>query len=317
MPASKSDMSYYEILGVERSSTERDVKKAYRRLALKWHPDKNPNNKEEAERKFKEISEAYDVLSDKKKREVYDRYGKQGVHGNDFSEDDYAGVNPGHFHFQFRSPEEIFRDFFGTDDPFSRIFGGGFQSGNMFEQSFTGFPSASDSFFSSSFFSDPISSPGPWHGHHRGQHRHRRTAAGSSSGEGSDQRLHDRHQLHHSPFLSGAQRGLHVAHHSASAPLGLGPAPSWDSFFFPSFTGFSQFSSTSFGGPTGGGGGNFRSTSTSTKVVNGKKIVTKKVVENGQETVVVEEDGHVKSHTVNGVAQALEGGSSKPSIRAK
>lgn len=65
-------------------------------------------------------------------------------------------------------------------------------------------------------------------------------------------------------------------------------------------TGFTSFSSTSFGGQGGGGGGNFRSTSTSTKMVNGKRVVTKKVVENGQETVTVEEDGVLKSHTVNG-----------------
>ena len=62
-----------------------------------------------------------------KKREVYDMYGKEGVHGQGgFSDDDFAGMggHHGHFHFQFRSPEEIFREFFGTDDPFSRIFGG-------------------------------------------------------------------------------------------------------------------------------------------------------------------------------------------------
>lgn len=61
-----------------------------------------------------------------KKREVYDVYGKDGVHGHDgFSDDEFAGMGGhGHFHFQFRSPEEIFREFFGTDDPFSRIFGG-------------------------------------------------------------------------------------------------------------------------------------------------------------------------------------------------
>ncbi|XP_070209919.1 dnaJ homolog subfamily B member 6-like isoform X4 [Littorina saxatilis] len=224
MPASKGGICYYIVLGVEKSSTDREIKKAYRRLALKWHPDKNPNNKDEAEKKFKEISEAYDVLSDKKKREVYDRYGKEGVHPDNFQDDDFAhSAGHHHFHFQFRTPEEIFRDFFGTDDPFSRIFGG--------------FPSANDGFFSSSFFSND-------------------------------------------PFAS---------------------------------SGFSQFSSTSFGGPTGGG--NFRSTSTSTKYVNGKKVITKKVVENGQETVLVEEDGVLKSRCINGVQQAVDGGS-KPSIRA-
>ncbi|KAL8576252.1 hypothetical protein ACOMHN_006175 [Nucella lapillus] len=296
MPASKRNMSYYDILGVERNASEKDIKKAYRRLALKWHPDKNPNNKDEAERKFKEISEAYDVLSDKKKREVYDMYGKQGVHGNTgFSDDDFAGGGGyGHFHFQFRSPEEIFREFFGTDDPFSRIFGGGFQSGNMFEQSFTGFPS-DDGFFSSSFFSnDPFASSGFWPHHHRAHHHHHHHRRRRGEGIGQQHRTHMSF-----PLLTG---GMHPFGSPLDTLFTMGPA-----------SGSSHFSSTSFGGPTGGG--NFRSTSTSTKYVNGKRVVTKKVVENGQETVVVEEDGVLKSRSVNGVQQALEGGS-KPSIRA-
>ena len=66
---------YYKILGVNKTSSSDDIKKAYRKLALKWHPDKNPNNKEEASNKFKEISEAYDVLSDTNKRNQYDQFG--------------------------------------------------------------------------------------------------------------------------------------------------------------------------------------------------------------------------------------------------
>lgn len=63
-------VDYYKILDVNRSATPADIKKSYRKLALKWHPDKNPNNADEATRKFKEISEAYEVLSDEKKRKV-------------------------------------------------------------------------------------------------------------------------------------------------------------------------------------------------------------------------------------------------------
>ena len=70
---------YYSILGLNKSSTDAEVKKAYRQLALKWHPDKNPDNKVEAEAKFKLIGEAYFVLSDSKKRQIYDNYGKDGV----------------------------------------------------------------------------------------------------------------------------------------------------------------------------------------------------------------------------------------------
>ena len=62
---SEDKEDYYAILGIKKNATEAEIKKAYRKLALKWHPDKNPNNREEAEEKFKKINEAYSVLSDK------------------------------------------------------------------------------------------------------------------------------------------------------------------------------------------------------------------------------------------------------------
>lgn len=73
------DTKYYDILGVETTSTSDNIKKAYRKAAMKWHPDKNPDNKHEAEAKFKEITQAYEVLSDEKKRKVYDQYGEDGL----------------------------------------------------------------------------------------------------------------------------------------------------------------------------------------------------------------------------------------------
>ena len=73
-------MDYYKILGVNKDADENEIKKAYRKLAIKYHPDKNLGNKE-AEEKFKEINEAYEVLSDKDKRSKYDMYGKEGIKG--------------------------------------------------------------------------------------------------------------------------------------------------------------------------------------------------------------------------------------------
>ncbi|CAH8649709.1 unnamed protein product [Heterobilharzia americana] len=70
---------YYEILGLQKTASGDEIKKAYRRLALRWHPDKNPDKKEDAEKRFKLISEAYEVLSDPKKRGIYDKYGREGV----------------------------------------------------------------------------------------------------------------------------------------------------------------------------------------------------------------------------------------------
>ncbi|XP_073401569.1 dnaJ homolog subfamily B member 2 isoform X2 [Dendrobates tinctorius] len=201
---------YYEILGVPRNATQDDIKRAYRKLALKWHPDKNPDNKELAEKKFKDIAEAYEVLSDVTKRETYDRYGKAG-----FSGPEPSGSNSRYqgFTYTFRSPEEVFREFFGSRDPFSDFFGPGLLSDEM---------------------------------------RH----------------------THSSPFFTD---------------------------MFPGSRVYSSFSS--FG--NSGLSGNVSSVSTTTTIVNGKKITTRRTVENGVEREEVEEDGQLKSIRVNGVEDEL------------
>lgn len=101
--ANKRD--YYEILGVDRNATETDIKKAYRKVAIKFHPDKNPGDKE-AEENFKEAAEAYEVLRDAQKRQIYDQYGHQGLEGSGFS-------GFGGFDDIFSSFGDIFEDFFG------------------------------------------------------------------------------------------------------------------------------------------------------------------------------------------------------------
>lgn len=98
---------YYEVLGVERSASADDIKRAYRRLAMKYHPDRNPDDKE-AEVKFKEAAEAYEVLSDEEKKKIYDQYGHEGLRGRGAAGHDFSRMNV----------EDIF-------SMFNDIFGGG------------------------------------------------------------------------------------------------------------------------------------------------------------------------------------------------
>ncbi|KAK5849567.1 hypothetical protein PBY51_013893 [Eleginops maclovinus] len=250
-------LEYYQTLGVQKNASQDDIKKAYRKLALKWHPDKNPDNKDEAEKRFKEISEAYEVLSDEDKKNTYDRYGKEGLSGGGRGERG-GGGHYNHFGgsgFTFRNPDDVFREFFGGRDPFADFFG--------------------DDPFDDHF--------GESRSRHRGQSRGR--TGGSLFGFGSFPAF--------GPGISGFDSGF-----GSFGNMGGG---------------FASFSSSSFGGSGiggiggggggggGGGMGNFKSVSTSTKFINGRKITTKRIVENGQERVEVEEDGQLKSLTVNDV----------------
>lgn len=108
---------YYDTLGVEKNADKSEIKKAYRKLALKYHPDKNPSK--EAEERFKEISEAYAVLSDVEKRSMYDRYGHAGIDQQYSYEDIFRGVDFGDI---FRGTSSGFESF-GFDDIFERFFG--------------------------------------------------------------------------------------------------------------------------------------------------------------------------------------------------
>ncbi|KAF7463608.1 dnaJ homolog subfamily B member 8 [Marmota monax] len=223
--------NYYEVLGVPSSASPEDIKKAYRKLALRWHPDKNPDNKEEAEKKFKQVSEAYEVLSDSKKRSLYDRAGCDSWRAGGGASTPYN--SPFDTGYTFRNPEDIFREFFGGLDPF------------CFD-----------------FWDTPLSSD-------RGSRGH----------------------------------GLRGAF---SAGFGEFPAfiEAFSNFNVLGRSGVSRttFSSTSFGG-SGSGSSGFKSVMSSTEMVNGHKVTTKRIVENGQERVEVEEDGQLKSVTINGKEQ--------------
>mmetsp|Transcript_49745 Transcript_49745/g.112986 ORF Transcript_49745/g.112986 Transcript_49745/m.112986 type:complete len:312 (+) Transcript_49745:55-990(+) len=105
---------YYDILGVTRSASDAEIKRNYRKLAMKWHPDKNQNS-EEASTKFQDIGEAYDVLSDKAKKAIYDQYGYEAL--RDGIPDKDGNVSGGYKYTQ--NADEIFRQFFGTDNPFA------------------------------------------------------------------------------------------------------------------------------------------------------------------------------------------------------
>ena len=112
---------YYEVLGVQKSATPEEIKKAYRKMAMKYHPDRNPDNKE-AEEKFKEVGEAYEVLSDEGKRQRYDQFGFAGVDPNYGAGAGGAGYGGG------------FSGFGDFGDIFSDLFGGGFGGGRSSAQ---------------------------------------------------------------------------------------------------------------------------------------------------------------------------------------
>lgn len=124
-----SKRDYYEVLGVSKNASDDEIKKAYRKLAVKYHPDKNPGDKE-AEEKFKEISEAHEVLSDKQKRARYDQFGHAGVNGgagfgggNPFGQGGTYNFNGQSFNFDFGGG--------GLDDILGSLFGFGGMGGRM------------------------------------------------------------------------------------------------------------------------------------------------------------------------------------------
>ena len=251
-PSPESErVDYYDTLGVSSSATAEEIKKAYRKLALKFHPDKNKDDPN-AESMFKLISRAYDVLSDKSKREVYDRYGVEGLEGGmhnagpgmDFGQ-------PFHSHnFMFRSPHDIFRE----------VFGDSFFSNSFFNEPFVKDPFGHDPFGHDPFGHDPFFNHGA---HRRSSHdRHPHMDPFSQVGVPS---------MMGNPFSSSFfQPGF--PHEMPSHDPGLGGVCS---------SGYSSSSSYS------GGPGGFQSVSTMTTCVNGKSKTVRKTVKDGVENVEV------------------------------
>jgi curved DNA-binding protein len=125
---------YYKILGVDKKAGAADIKKAYRKLAVKYHPDKNPDDKL-AEEKFKELNEAYEVLGDEEKRKKYDEFGENwkyyeqaGQNGGDFDWNRWRASQGGRQQQQYEDMEGMFGDSGQFSDFFEHLFGGGFRS---------------------------------------------------------------------------------------------------------------------------------------------------------------------------------------------
>jgi len=112
-----NNTKYYELLSIDKNATEKEIKKAYKKSALKYHPDRNPDNKEESEKKFKEISEAYSILADPQKKNIYDKYGEEAVKN--------TGGPSG-------SPFDIFEQMFGGTGGFNGMGEGMFGGGSPF-----------------------------------------------------------------------------------------------------------------------------------------------------------------------------------------
>ncbi|KAH6946204.1 hypothetical protein HPB50_012144 [Hyalomma asiaticum] len=259
---------YYRVLEVPRDATQDDIRRAYRRLALKWHPDKNPNNKEEAERRFKAIAEAYEVLSDETKRRQYDLYGPSGCDTSQQSSGASRSTGGGVFATAFRDPEELFREFFGTADPFEELFRAVRQGGAAGAQ-----------------------------GHSSQRHSPPRHSGANVPGPGP--------LLTGSCFSSSLRQPQHGSLDASRILRPGGFLFNLDDMFFggcgtvpsgPCGLGFA---------PPGGFCGMPTEQMSSVRFINGKRYETRSVVQDGVRTVMCFEDGRLVSRTVNGVPQEL------------
>lgn len=289
------EFDYYEVLGVAKTASEKDIKKAYRKLAIKYHPDKNPHDKAAATVKFQQIGEAYAILSDKSKRREYDNqssplfadsededmgggFGRYGVPSSRSSRaSSRHSTRTRHTHFSrpdftFRDASSLFESFFGGRDPFESFFdegvtrSHGVRMGSMFD----------DDFF--------------------GGGRMRRTAAAAPR---SSRSLAPRRAGAGSSFGSMFD-DMFDAHMDMSAGLGRGG-------------GMQHFSSSSFSSSSSTGRRGGRSVSTSTSVTwrGGQKVTTTtRTVTQPDGTVETVTEEHVEDAAGPGHARAMLGGGS-------
>ncbi|XP_059140211.1 dnaJ homolog subfamily B member 5-like [Physella acuta] len=161
---------YYKILGITKGASDDEIKKAYRKMALKYHPDKNKSPG--AEEKFKEIAEAYDVLSDPNKKEIFDKYGEDGLKGG--MGGGSTGGRSGNFTYTFHGdPHETFRMFFGNENPFESFFssGGPAGMGGMGRSPFFQFQSGGLGVDEDMDIDDPFAQHHQFGGHGRRKHQ--------------------------------------------------------------------------------------------------------------------------------------------------
>ncbi|XP_058835563.1 dnaJ homolog subfamily B member 6 isoform X1 [Topomyia yanbarensis] len=339
-------VDYYKVLDVARTATDAEIKKAYKKLALRWHPDKNPDNPEESNRRFKEISEAYEVLSDAYKRHIYDNrstrkssasytasggmrdssnytaYTNRDYSSSKYGFDHYGGGGFDHYGRHgsgTRSGREnnrtfSFRGFFETT-PFFRFFE---KKRRIYDQ----------------YGKEGLMTNGSERYHHNT--RHRRHNGGGIHDEfdifgGFPFTFRDPEEVFREFFGGSPFEEIFrvTSHHNGRRSNGTSngqrhshPQNVISSPFMSPFMSFNLmdefFNADPMAHRGGGGGGGFTSisefsvgsgpvkrTSTSTTFVNGKKMMTKKVYENGTETIMSYENDVLKSKTVNGVAQAI------------
>lgn len=137
-----SKRDYYEVLGIDKTASDAAIKKAYRKLAKKYHPDSNPGDKA-AEQKFKEVTEAYNVLSDAEKKKLYDQFGHAGLDENGpFAHGQYNSQGAGNGTYGYRSPDGSYQEFHfeggNVDDIFENIFGGSFHRNSSGQRHYSG-----------------------------------------------------------------------------------------------------------------------------------------------------------------------------------